>query len=152
MFEMIPLAVTGFNLGYLKIINKLSKYKFQAFVISFITFIAVNKYQLFRKINVFYYQGIDLNIKSICTILIFSLFPSDKVKNKYLQKVFNFLTNYSAGIFYLHISIKLYLYNFINEIKNGTFYGTIYNFLICYSISILGELIFCKTPLKSLFC
>ena len=152
MFEMVPFAVTGFHLGYFNIINKISKYKFKTFVISYIIYNFVNNYQIFRKINGFLYQGINLNIKSICSIFIFSLFPSHKVTNKYLQKFFKLATNYSAGIFYLHILIKLYLNNFINEIKNKTFLGVVYNFLICYGISLLGDLIFGKTPLKHLFC
>ena len=117
-----------------------------------VTYHVVNNYQLFRKIKGFLYQGIDLNIRSICAIFIFSLFPSDRIKNKYLHKVFNLLTNYSAGPFYLHISIRDYCRNYIYEMKNGTLLGTFYNFLICYSISVVGDLIFGKTLLKYLFC
>ena len=152
MFEMIPLGVTGFTLGYFNVIKKLNKYKLQTLIISYIIFHVVNNYQLFRKINGFQYQGIDLNIKSICIIFIFSLFPSDKITNIYYQKVFNLLTNYSAGPFYLHISMYKYCNNYIDEIKNKTFLGVVYNFLICYSISVLGDLILGKTPLKYLFC
>ena len=152
MFEMIPFGVTGFIIGYFYIINKINKYKFKTLIISYVTYHVVNNYQLFRKIKGFLYQGIDLNIRSICAIFIFSLFPSDRIKNKYLQKVFNLLTNYSAGPFYLHISIRDYCRNYIYEMKNGTLLGTFYNFLICYSISVVGDLIFGKTLLKYLFC
>ena len=152
MFEMVPLGVTGFIIGYFNIINKINKYKFQTLVISYITYHIVNNYQLFRKVKISMYSGIEFNIKSICAIFIFSLFPSDKITDKYLQKVFNLLANYSAGPFYLHISIRNYCNKFIDEIKNKTFLGTVYNFLICYSISVVGDLIFGKTPLKYLFC
>ena len=152
MFEMVPLGVTGFIIGYFNIINKINKYKFQTLVISYITYHIVNNYQLFRKVKISLYSGIEFNIKSICAIFIFSLFPSDKITDKYLQKVFNLLANYSAGPFYLHISIRNYCNKFIDEIKNKTFLGTVYNFLICYSISVVGDLIFGKTPLKYLFC
>ena len=152
MFEMVPLGVTGFIIGYFNIINKINKYKFQTLVISYITYHIVNNYQLFRIVKITLYSGIELNIKSICAIFIFSLFPSDKITDKNLQKVFNLLTNYSAGLFYLHIPIRNYGSKYIDEIKNQTFLGIVYNFLICYSISVVGDLIFGKTPLKYLFC
>ena len=152
MFEMVPLGVTGFIIGYFNIINKINKYKFQTLVISCITYHIVNNYQLFRIVKISSYSGIELNIKSICAIFIFSLFPSDKITDKNLQKVFNLLTNYSAGLFYLHIPIRNYGSKYIDEIKNQTFLGIVYNFLICYSISVVGDLIFGKTPLKYLFC
>ena len=152
MFEMVPLGVTGFIIGYFNIINKINKYKFQTLVISCITYHIVNNYQLFRKVKISMYSGIEFNIKSICAIFIFSLFPSDKITDKNLQKVFNLLTNYSAGLFYLHIPIRNYGSKYIDEIKNQTFLGIVYNFLICYSISVVGDLIFGKTPLKYLFC
>lgn len=152
MFEMVPLGVTGFIIGYFNIINKINKYKFQTLVISCITYHIVNNYQLFRIVKITLYSGIELNIKSICAIFIFSLFPSDKITDKNLQKVFNLLTNYSAGLFYLHIPIRNYGSKYIDEIKNQTFLGIVYNFLICYSISVVGDLIFGKTPLKYLFC
>ena len=152
MFEMVPLGVTGFIIGYFNIINKINKYKFQTLVISCITYHIVNNYQLFRIVKITLYSGIELNIKSICAIFIFSLFPSDKITDKNLQKVFNLLTNYSAGLFYLHIPIRNYGRKYIDEIKNQTFLGIVYNFLICYSISVVGDLIFGKTPLKYLFC
>ena len=152
MFEMVPLGVTGFIIGYFNIINKINKYKFQTLVISCITYHIVNNYQLFRIVKITMYSGIELNIKSICAIFIFSLFPSDKITDKNLQKVFNLLTNYSAGLFYLHIPIRNYGSKYIDEIKNQTFLGIVYNFLICYSISVVGDLIFGKTPLKYLFC
>ena len=152
MFEMVPLGVTGFIIGYFNIINKINKYKFQTLVISCITYHIVNNYQLFRIVKITLYSGIELNIKSICAIFIFSLFPSDKITDKNLQKVFNLLTNYSAGLFYLHIPVRNYGSKYIDEIKNQTFLGIVYNFLICYSISVVGDLIFGKTPLKYLFC
>lgn len=152
MFEMVPLGVTGFIIGYFNIINKINKYKFQTLVISCITYHIVNNYQLFRIVKIASYSGIELNIKSICAIFIFSLFPSDKITDKNLQKVFNLLTNYSAGLFYLHIPIRNYGRKYIDEIKNQTFLGIVYNFLICYSISVVGDLIFGKTLLTYLFC
>ena len=85
-------------------------------------------------------------------IFIFSLFPNETMTNKYLNKLIFLITKYSAGIFYLHLSIKKYLKDYNTNVKNGTFLGTIFNYIICYSISSLGDIIFGKTHLKYLFC
>ena len=151
MFEMIPLGVTGFIIGYCDIINRLHKYKFQTFVISYFVYYFIGGYNVFLNIKGFCYQGIGLNIKSICIIFIFSLFPSEKIKNKYTNKILTLITNHSAGIFYLHLSIKAYLRDYNDNIKKGTFLGVIITYLICYIISLLGHIIFDGTILKHLF-
>ena len=152
MFEMIPLGVTGFTLGYYDIINKLQLFRIQTFVISSIIINYIYEYNIFTNIKGFLYQGIELNIKSTCIIFVFSLFPSEKINNKYIKKILNLITNYSAGPFYLHITIKAYLHDYNQNIKNKTFLGAIINFLICYNISIIGDILFGKTQLKYLFC
>lgn len=59
MFEMVPLGVTGFIIGYFNIINKINKYKFQTLVISCITYHIVNNYQLFRIVKLLYIQELN---------------------------------------------------------------------------------------------
>ena len=127
MFEMIPFGVTGLTLGHYDIINKLHEFKFQTFILSLLIYNFIHCYKVFTNIKGFYYQGIGLNIKAICIIFIFSLFPSDRIKNKYLIKILDLLTHYSAGPFYLHLSIKAYLLDYIDDIKKGTFLGIIIN-------------------------
>ena len=152
MFEMIPLGVTGLTLGHYDIINKLYTIKFQTFIISLLIYNLIRDYKIFSNIKGFYYQGIELNIRAVCIVFIFSLFPSEKIKNKFLIKILDLITHYSAGPFYLHLSLKAYLLNYNDNIKNGTFLGIIINYLICYNISILGYKMFGKTFLKYLFC
>ena len=98
------------------------------------------------------YYGIELNIKSLCAVCFFSMFPSEKIKNKYISKFLIIITNYTAGVYYLHMAIHKYFKVYSNDIKRGTFLGVIYCYLICYCISFVGMLIFGKTPLKYLFC
>ena len=152
IFEMIPLGVTGLTLGHYDIINKLHTFKFQSFTVSLLIYNFIQDYKVFSNIRGFYYQGIELNIKAICLVFIFSLFPSDRIQNKYLIKIFDLITRYSAGPFYLHISIRAYLFDYNDNIKKGTFLGIIINYLICYIISILGYKIFGKSLLRHLFC
>lgn len=150
IFEMIPLGVTGLTLGNYDIINKLRKFKFQTFILSVLVYNLIQDYKVFSDIKGFHYQGIGLNFEAICIIFIFSLFPSKRIKNKFLIKILDLITHYSAGPFYLHLSIRAFLLDYNGDIKNGTFLGIIINYLICYNISILGFNIFGKTFLKHL--
>ena len=151
LFETLPFAVTGFSLGYYNIINILQNYKMKTLIMSSIIYKVILDYNIFRKIKGINFQGINLNIQSICLIFIFSLFPSDKIKNKYLQKFLISITNYSAGVFYLHISIREYLSDYFDDIKKRNFRGVIITYLICYFICFLGMIFFGKTPAKYLF-
>lgn len=151
IFGMLPLAVTGFTLGIYKIINIFQKRKIKTIFFSIVIYNILNNYNIFVNQPAVNYYGINLNINAICVILIFSIFPSEKIKNKYIIKLFKFLTNYSAGIFYLHISIKHFLLPYFEDIKNGTFSGVIMNYLICYLICFFGMLLFGRTRIKYLF-
>ena len=78
--EFIPFAVTGFILFETDIINKLKKYKFHAFIISFIIFVLTGYYEFFSTFNGIAYHGIKLNVRSICLIFLFSLFSIEETK------------------------------------------------------------------------
>ena len=148
----IPYAVTGFTLGIFKIIDRLENIKMQTLIISIIIYSLISTYKIFIIIRGKGFQGIYLNIKSLCVFFIFSIFPSDKIKDKNLSKLLIITTNYSAGVFYLHVSLHSYLCRFIKIIQNKTFTGTIITYLLCNFISHFGVLIFGKTKLKYLFC
>ena len=151
LFESIPCAVTGFTLGYYKIFDFLKKYKIKTLILSITICKVIIDYNIFTQIKGVVFQGIDLNIQSICIVFIFSLFPSEKIKNKYFSKFLTLITNYSAGIYYLHVPIHWYFEDYIDYIKNKTFFGVIINYLICYFICFIGIKIFGKTPIKYLF-
>lgn len=151
-FVSITFAVTGYTLGYYKVLDILQKYKIKTLILSVIIYNIVVDYNIFTDTRFMPYQGIDLNIQCICIIFIFSLFPSDKIKNKYFLKFLIIITNYTAGVFYLHLSIKRYLNIFFKSIKNYTFTGVIIIYIFCYLICLVGMMILGKTPLKYLFC
>ena len=152
LFESIPFSVTGFTLGYYKILDILKRHKIKSFILSIIIYKVIIDYNIFTRIKGVVFQGIDLNIQSICIIFIFSLFPSEKIKNEYLSKFLIIITNYTAGVYYLHVPIHWYFEDYIDSIKNRTFIGAIINYLICYFICFIGIKIFGKTPIKYLFC
>ena len=151
MYEMIPHAVIGLTLSYYNIINTLENIKIKVFIFSILIYNFINDYNVFVIVRGFYYNGIYLSAKSICIIFIFSLFPSDKINNKYLKKFLRIITNYSGGVYYLHVSIMSYFDNFIDEFKKHSFLAVVINYLICYFICFLGNLLFGKTLLKYLF-
>ena len=95
----IPFAVAGYTLGYYKVLDIIKKHKIKTFILAYITYNIIADYNIFSNINTTYYEGIDLNIKSICFILIFSLFPSSLAKDNIIRKFLIFITNYTGGIY-----------------------------------------------------
>ena len=150
-FESIPYTITGFILGYYKLLDYIQKYKIKTLIISIIIYNIVVDYNIFTEAKGMSYHGIKYNIQSICLIFIFSLFPSDQIRNKYLSKLLMELTKYTGGVYYLHNNILIYLSDYFISMKKRTFQGAIISYLICYFISFVGALIFGKTPIKYLF-
>ena len=152
LFGMIPCGTIGFTLGFYNIIHYFQKRKIKTLFFSIMIFNILNNYNIFVTQPAELYYGINRNINALCIIFIFSLFPYNNFKNEYLKKILKLITNYSAGIFYLHISIKQFFIPYFEDVKNGTFFGVIINYLICYFICFCGMLIFGKTFIKYLFC
>ena len=151
IFEMIPFAVTGFTLGFYNIINTLQDMKIKTLIYSILIYNFVVDCNIFSDIKGMIFHGLHLNIKAVCVIFIFSLFPSDKITNDYLQKFLIAVTNYSGGVYYLHMSMMRYFKEYINEFKKESFWAVVINYLMCYFICFIGTKIFGKTPLKYLF-
>jgi len=150
-FGMLPLSVTGYTLGIFKIINIIQQNRTKSLIFSVIIYKMINNYKIFASQPGIIYYGVNLNIIAICIIFIFSLFHSDKIRNHSIQKLIIFLTKYSGGIFYLHISIGKLLRPYCKDIRNGTFFGIIINYNICYFICFFGMIFFRNTSLKYLF-
>ena len=147
--EAFPFCISGYILGSLGVINYLNKKKIKALCILLSILFISKKYIIFLSINGFDYQGIRLQIISIIIFIIFALNPFEKII--IIKKIIIFLTNYTSGIYYLHVPIWVYLSNYISLIREGTFLGTIIIYLICYLFSLIGTIMFGKTKLKHLF-
>ena len=150
--ESVPYAITGFTLGYYKTFDILKKTRIKSLILSMIIFKVTMDYNIFSYVKSVAFQGVKLNIQSVCVIFIFSLLPFDKIKNDIVLKFLTLITKNTAGVYYLHIPIHSYFADYIVDIKRGTFYGSIITYLICYVICFFGTLIFGKTPIKYLFC
>lgn len=150
--ESIPFAITGFTLGYYKVIDLFQKNRIKTLILSFSIYKVSMDFNIFSSVKGVAYQGIILNIQSISLIFVFSLLPFDKIKNIIILKFLTIITNYNAGVYYLHIPIHSYFMDYIDAIKKRTFYGSIMTYFICYVICFFGALLFSKTPIKYLFC
>ena len=148
---MIPYAVSGFILSFFKIISVLKKYSIFTFILSLSMFIFLGKYYIFLHLYDIPYSGIEYNIRSIFLIFIFSVIPFEKIENKLIINILKYITNYTAGIFYLHWSITIYLKNFVRPIKQKTFFGCIIIYILCYIISSIGISQLGKTKFRYLF-
>ena len=146
---MLPFASTGFYLASLKIFKIISNYKIKA-----ITY-CIYFFFLFEKFNIKYsiekYSGILINVRAICLIFIFSLFPSNIITNFKVEKIIKYIISYTAGVYYLHMTIILYLKNYIKPIRYGTLFGIFIIYIICYIISFIGIQLFGKTKFRYLF-
>ena len=149
--EMVPYATTGFIFATYKIIDHLHKYKYNTIIISLLIFILTDKYYIFIIPNGVAYPGIKYNIRAICLIFLFSLLSLEYIKNKLLVNIFKELSNYTAGIYYLHWTVFAYFKPFIKDVEKGTFLGSFYNYLICYMICFISMRIARKTIFKFLF-
>ena len=152
LVEMIPFSSSGFTLASLNIINSLQNYKIKTMTFCFLIIFFLEKYSVFSKLEGgVAYPGIILNIRAICLIIFFSLFPSNKLNDNRIEKIIKYITNYTAGVYYLHIAIIHYFKYSIESIKNGTFFGLIIIYLICYFICFIGMKFCGNSKLKYLF-
>lgn len=149
--ELLPFAVVGFTLKAFNVLAILQNYKFNSFIMCAFIYYFVIEYEIFIRIFGVAYHGIKLNILSTCIVILFSLFPSNKIKNKYAINILKILTNHSGGIFYLHQLVHFFFKPYYKEIRDGTFNGVIQVYFISYIISMIGSNVFYKTHLKFLF-
>ena len=149
LMESFPFCISGYILGSSGIINALKEKRIKSLYILVSALFILMKYTMFFAIKGFYYQGIRLHIISIIIFIIFALNPFEKII--IIKKMIIFLTNYTSGIYYLHIPIYLYLSKYILLIRERTILGSIIIYLICYLISLIGTILFGKTKLKHLF-
>lgn len=146
---MIPFGVTGFTFSAFNLSIYLKKYKFTFFIFAFIIFLFVDYFNVINLLGT--YKGIKPNILSVCLIIIFSIFPFEHIKNKYITIFIEQITRYTAGIYYLHMPVYSYLEFYILPIKKRNIVGLFFIYIITYSICYFGMLISGKTKAKNLF-
>ena len=139
-----PIAVTALTFNKINIFKYLEYYRYRVLltVIAILPFLFINGFP-----NT--YEGIDKNLFSLLAFLLFYLLPLNKYLNKSLKSIIYIITNYTNGIYCLHIIIK----NFIKREFKCSFslFDTFIIYITCYIISFLGTKIFINNKIKYLF-
>ena len=145
--ETIPFTVTGLTLASYNFINEIKeiKEKKKLLFVNIIVLFFIKKYDIIRSTNGVVYPGIDLNIGGICLIICFSFITIKKTI------FFRHITNYTGGVYYLHIVVKNIFKKQISFIGNKTLLGGFIIYIISYFICFIGMRIFGNTKLKNLF-
>lgn len=149
--EIIPFTVTGLTLASYNLIKEINKIKEKNKIIfiNIIILFFIEKYHFIRSARGFRYPGVDLNVGGICLIICFSFFSF--TKNPIVLFIFKHITNYTGGIYYLHIVVTNIFIKKISFISNKTFLGGFIIYIISYFICFIGMKIFGNTKLKNLF-
>lgn len=146
--NQLPLAIAGFYFSSLNLVKNLKNYEYASFipVIHFLTIIIFFKYQVFIGMSDF--SGIENILAAIILFYGFYLLPLDNTNPK-IKNIIRNTTNYTQGIYCLHIIIGIYVSLTINKQRN--LFGAIITYIISYIISFCLMKICRKTKLKYLF-
>ena len=155
LFSTLPLPssyiylVIGFYIFFLKIIEKINKYKFFSmifFLMNVCFYIFCEEiYSNSRLIRFFISY-----FSSICLFLFFIIFPFDKIINYKFINAIKRISYYAGGIYYLHTKILIVLYS-LKIIEKGSISICLLNYITCYYICLFGYYIFKNTELRYLF-
>lgn len=151
IIEMIPNAIAGFVIAFYGVIDILRKNNYKTIILCLYAIYFILNFKIFESIRGFDFCGIRLYLMSICLFITFTMFPSEKIKNKTILKFIKQITNHTAGIYYTHDSIYNILKNYNDSMKYKTIEGCIYIYLICYFINFIGSKLLKKTKLRHLF-
>ena len=113
---VLPFATTGFTPGLYKISSSIEKHKLKTIFFSVLIYKTISNYNILINLKGVTYYGIYQNLQALCMIFIFTLFPSDKIKNNVVKKLLTILINYSAGVFYLYMSVLSYFKCYFEDI------------------------------------
>ena len=126
--ELLPFAVTGVNLCYLDIAQKLKKFKkLVIFFIGVIIFLII-EFDIFVEIRGFIYTGIFFNIGGIFIFILFSLFSLPN--RKLIISPLKIITKFTGGIYYIHMLFYNSLIQKFLFIQKRTIYSSIVIYII----------------------
>lgn len=151
LLEMIPYSIIGFLLSSSEIIKYLKKYRIKNILICIYFIYFLMNYKIFNEIKGFAYNGLKLYFLSITIFFSFTMFPSENIKNQLIIRIIKQITNHTAGVYFIHYNIYIYMKSYILNIKNKTIKGCIIIYLISYFICFIGNLLFRNTKLRYLF-
>ena len=152
LFLHFIFVYTGYFFGSINLINKLYKIRIISIIFSFsFIYIFIKNFDLiFSKVSPFY-KGLVQELFVFNIFIFFAMIPFDKINHKYLNSILDTLTNYTGGIYYLHVKMGNYFRAFIYKGKRIDFEGCLKIYLYCYIICFMGNIIFTNHYLRFLF-
>ena len=143
---------SGFYFAYIKILNKLHKYRILSIICSSLLILIYFKYYFLFFVNVpLSYKGLVDNIFTLELFIFFAMIPFDKINNKHLYNVLVKMTNYTGGVYYIHIFIIKLLSRNSQVIRDRNVKSCLIVYIICYLICVIFSKIFKQSKFKYLF-
>ena len=128
-----PIAVFGVTIGSLDLISILKKNYIRNIIINTFFIYFLYKFQIFNFNTQYLYPDVDTNIiASINFFFIFSLLPIHRIINKKIILLLMNITNFTGGIYYLHLFINFHLNKIFDNVRNRTFFGTFIIYFFSY--------------------
>lgn len=149
--EIGPNAIIGLLFGSINLINIFRNYRLRTIFICSLFLYLLFKYDIFIKIDGFFYPGILYTIGALFLFIIFSLIPFENSKNRIILKILYMFSNYTGGIYYYHPLFRDIFKLNINIVKRGKIQGTILIYFVSYFFCLIGSNLFGKTKLNNLF-
>ena len=151
-FRFAPISVFGLTLGSFDIIANMKQFYIKNIIINVISLYYLVKFRIFKFNEEYIYPDVDTNIiSSINFFIIFALIPFDKILNEKIIVIIAHITNYTGGIYYLHLFMRFYLKNIFEEVRRKTFIGIFIIYFITYLVCYIGNKVFKKSKIKYLF-
>ena len=149
--EVLPLSVVGFIISSIDFFQIVKHCRGKTMLYSFIGLFFIFRYNIFIRIKNNNFAGFENNICSLFIFIIFYLLPLENINSEVLNICICQITNYTQGIYSLHLIVFLFLESNI-KLKNIRNFGRcIFIYLISYLISFLGTKLFKKSKLIYIF-
>jgi fucose 4-O-acetylase-like acetyltransferase len=120
VMELAPLSVIGFFISSSGIINYFRKFRLEVIFSCIYLLYFLYNYEIFNNVKGYYYSGMLLFFSPICIFFAFAMFPSEKLNYWIIQKIIKQLTNYTAGVYFLHLLVYYHFSQYIIQSKNKT--------------------------------
>ena len=138
LFETFPIATAGYVLYDTRALDKRINSKYFA-LISILYIILVSWYECYASVSGFGYGGIDRIISSVILVLLFARVRNINylVRHDNILRVVNGFTEYTFGIYCLHMIVGQYMIRFLKILTGKELYTLVtclIIYLLCYMI------------------
>ena len=150
LIECIPNAISGFYLSSLNISEKMKNRRIEIiyFCLIFLVVISLSDFDLLLSLK---YGGFRLNIAGICIFITFLIMPFEKINNYYFNIIINYITKYTAGIYFMHVLFGRYALKYLIPLIINKISGCIIIYILSYIICFIMSKLSRNTKFKHLF-